>query len=545
MGDNCPIYFAPRINVEIARRTVKSSFRDFEQLVHLRPDTRYREMFLTRVRYAKRIAMVGLICSALALTFTTFNVKSFGAVGDGVTMDTHAFQQAIDQATLSGKGVVEVPPGSYLSGTIHLKSHVELHLAKGATILGSPHRHDYDHGVWYSLIMAADVNDIAVTGDGVIDGQGAEVAKDVLHLVSIGELKIPPKGWRPSEVDRPEVVEITRCHKVRLERVTLKNSTCWVQTYRNCVDLVLKNVKVDSKTYWNNDGIDVVDCQKVHISDCDIDSNDDGICLKSVGPKAMCEDILVENCKVRSSASAVKFGTSSGGGFRHIIVRGIQIHDTFRSAVALESVDGGILEDVLVENIRAVHTGNAFFIRLGHRNTKVPVGRVSGVTLRNISVEVPAGRPDFGYTFHGPQFLEPHNLEPSSIVGHSQYPIQNVKLENIVIRMAGGGNRATAYVPLSKLAKVPERPTDYPEFTMFGELPSWGIYLRHVDGIKISNVVLFLDKNDYRPAIVSDRVHNLNISGVKVIGPATNPTVAIRLTKKIHVSKGIDMVRIR
>ncbi len=489
--------------------------------------------------------MLSLICSAIALSISTISVKDFGAVGDGIAMDTHAFQSAIDQAATTGKQVVDVPPGRYLSGTIHLKSHVELHLEKGATILGSTHRHDYDHGVWYSLIMAADVNDIAVTGDGVIDGQGAEVAKDVLHLVEIGELKIPPKGWRPSEVDRPEVVEITRCRKVRMEGVTLKNSTCWVQTYRNCVDLFLNGVKVDSKTYWNNDGIDVVDCHKVHIMNCDIDSNDDGICLKSVGPKDICEDILVENCKVRSSASAVKFGTSSGGGFKHIKVRGIQIRDTFRSAVALESVDGGILEDVLVENVRAVHTGNAFFIRLGHRNTKVPVGRVNGVTIRNLYVEIPAGRPDFGYPFHGPQFLEPHNLAPSSVVGHSQVPISNIKLENITIKMAGGGDPSIAYVPTSQLAKVPERPTDYPEFTMFGELPAWGIYLRHVNGIQISNLKLILDRRDYRPAIVSDQVHGLTLSGIKVIGPVTGPAVVVRKTRSIHASKGIGIVRVQ
>ncbi len=411
-------------------------------------------------------------------------------------------------------------------------------------MLGSPRRHDYDHGVWYSLLMAADVEDISLTGPGIVDGQGAEVAQDVLRLVKIGELKIPPKGWRPSEVDRPEIVEFTRCKKITLKDVTLKNSTCWVQTYRNCTDLRLDGVKVDSKTYWNNDGIDIVDCQRVRITNCDIDSNDDGICLKSVGPKDFCEDILVENCRVRSSASAVKFGTSSRGGFKHILVHNISIRDTFRSAVALESVDGGELRDVIIDGIRAVHTGNAFFIRLGHRNLKAPTGSIRRLTLRNFDIQIPAGRPDYGYTFHGPQFLEPHNLEPSSIIGHSQFPIDGVLLENIKIRFAGGGTPAIAKVALTKLAKVPERPTEYPEFTMLGELPAWGIYFRHAKNITVRNLTLILDHPDYRPALVADDVQGLKISRVHLAGPYRRPEIAIRKVKKANIDRALTVMRV-
>ena len=326
--------------------------------------------------------------------------------------------------------------------------------------------------------------------------------------------------------------------------MTLKNSTCWVQTYRNCSELTIKGIHVDSKTYWNNDGIDVVDCQRVVISDCDIDSNDDGICLKSVGPKDACEDIVVKNCRVRSSASAIKFGTTSGGGFRRILVRGIQIRNTFRSAVALESVDGGDLEDVLVENIRAVHTGNAFFIRLGHRNTKVPPGRVRHVVLRDFDVEVPAGRPDFGYPFHGPQFSEPHNLAPASIVGHSQAPIEDVTLENIRIRFAGGGTQAIAHVPTTRLGSVPERPTDYPEFTMFGELPAWGLYVRHVKDIKFSGLSFTLEASDYRPSVVVDDVSGIRVSGLSVSGKETRPTVIVRQSSRVRFGAGIQVQRV-
>ncbi len=359
----------------------------------------------------------------LVLGAGTFNIRDYGAVDDGKTLCTGAIQQAIDAAS-KVRGMVLIPRGTFLSGSLRLKSGVELHLGEGATLLGSKHRKDYQLGQWYALLLANDLHDIAITGQGTIDGHGKELAQDVLALVETGVVKIPPHGWRPSAVDRPEIIEFRHCRGVRVENVTIKNSACWVQTYRNCFDLSIRGIHVDSKTYWNNDGIDVVDCQKVHISDCDVDSDDDGICLKSETRGSWCQDVLIENCKVRSSASAIKFGTGSAGGFRRVLVRHIVVRDTYRSAVALESVDGGTLEDVNVENIKAVNTGNAFFIRLGHRNLSVPPGRLQRVSLTDIDVQVPIGQPDVGYPFKGPPFIEPHNLVPSSIVGHrdATYP---------------------------------------------------------------------------------------------------------------------------
>ncbi|AIE84321.1 glycoside hydrolase family 28 protein [Fimbriimonas ginsengisoli] len=453
------------------------------------------------------------LLSALILTGSdSVDIRKFGAVGDGVTVCTRAIQRAIDEA---GKGVVLVPAGRYLTGSLHLRSHVELRLAEGAVLLGSPRRHDYEKGVWYSLLIAKDLEDVAITGKGTIDGQGAEVAKDVLHMVETGEIKIPPKGWRPSETERPQIIEMSGCRNVRVKNVTLKNATCWVQTYHNCSGLTIEGVTVDSKSYWNNDGIDVVDCRNVRIANCDVDTGDDGICLKSDDPKSACENVTIENCRVRSSASAIKFGTASHGGFRHIRVRNIRIHDTFRSCLALESVDGGALEDVVVSNIKAVHTGNAFFIRLGHRTLSAPPGRVRHVVLRDFDVQIPAGRPDMGYPFKGPQFSEAHNLCPSSIVGLKQAPIEDVRLERIHVRFAGGG---TPEIAKTTIAKVPERVKEYPEFTMFGELPSWALYARHVRGLKIADFSATLEKKDYRPPFALDDVRGLTATKVKIQG---------------------------
>jgi hypothetical protein len=459
-------------------------------------------------------------------------------------MGTAAIQRALDLAAKGG-GVVLVPEGRFLTGTLHLPSHVEVRLAKGAVLLGSAHRHDYTKGVWYALLVAKDAEDVAIDGEGTIDGQGAALAQDVLHLVDTGEVKIPPKGWRPSELDRPIIIEATNCHAVRVEGVTLKNSVCWVQKYQNCVGLTIRGIKVDSKSYWNNDGIDIVDCRNVRVSDCDFDCADDGICLKSDTPGARCEDVTVGNCRVRSSASAIKFGTSSHGGFRRVRISGIRIRDTFRSCVALESVDGGDLEDVVVENVRATHTGNAFFIRLGHRNTKAPPGKVRHIVLRDFDVQIPAGRPDMGYRFEGPQFREPHNLEPASIAGLPQATIEDVRLEHIRIRFPGGGNAGIAYVPIGGLGKVPERPTEYPEFTMFGELPAWALYARHVRGIYLKDFTVGRDATDYRPAFVFDDVSNVLTENLTVTGADRSPRAVMRKVHRARLPRTVRATIVR
>jgi polygalacturonase len=446
------------------------------------------------------------------------DIRALGAVGDGVTLCTQPIQRAIDQASRI-HGAVDIPPGRFVSGSLHLKSHCEIHLASGAVLLGSPHRSDYEKGVWYAFIMAAKVDDVKLTGPGTIDGNGALVSEDVRRMVHIGQLSIPPGRWRPSEIERPEVIEMTGCRNVSLDGIGIHGGAGWTETYRDCVGLNVHRVRVNANTYWNNDGIDVDDCQHVHVWDCDFNSDDDGICLKSDVHTTACEDVLVEHCRVRSSASAIKFGTASVGGFRHIRIRDIHIHDTFRSAVALESVDGGLLEDVEISHIRAVNTGNAFFIRLGHRNAKLPPGKVRQITLRDFDVQVPATRPDAGYPFPCPPGPEKYNVCPSSVVGIDEAPVENIRLEHIRIRMPGGADKRVAYAPLTKV--VPERKAVYPEFTMFGELPAWGLYLRHVRGIELRDFTLVLDRPDYRSPIVETDCSRVSRTNVRILKSRT------------------------
>ena len=246
------------------------------------------------------------------------------------------------------------------------------------------------------------------------------------------------------------------------------------------------------------------------ISRCDINSADDGICLKSYDPKSCNENILIEDCQIRSSASAVKFGTASWGGFRHVTVRNIRVRDTFRSAIALECVDGGTMEDVLVEDIHATNTGNPIFVRLGHRGSD-HAGVARRITIRRVFVEMTFGVPDIDYDLRGPGFSV-YNPRPSSITGIPGHCVEDILLEDIELVYPGRASKGIYYYPLSQIHQVPEQEGSYPEFSMFGELPAWGFYVRHVRGITLKNVRLSLKDEDFRPALVFDDAHDIRLS---------------------------------
>jgi polygalacturonase len=449
-----------------------------------------------------------------AQTATVFDVKNFGAHGDGVTLDTGAIQAAIDAANKAGGGVVLLSQGTYLSGSLHLKSHVDLRIEAGSTLLGSTSRSDYTRGRWYALLLANKQEDITISGAGTINGQGRQLAQDVIRRIRAGEIKDPMAKNRPDESQRPLLIEFRQCRNVRVSGVTLRDSSCWVENYIECAGLVIENIRVNSTAYWNNDGMDITDCANVRITGCDINSADDGICLKSYNRASRCENVEISGCRIRSSASAFKFGTPSFGGFTNVYAHDLFIYNTFRCAIALESVDGGALEDVRIENVQATNTGAALFMRLGHRDTNGPIGQLSNIIISNLTVSVPAGKPDAGYEIVVPPPKQPHNIFPSSIMGLPGHPVSNVILENVEINFAGSGRPELGRVPLDSLERIPEVAGAYPEFSMFGELPSWGLYVRHAQGLEFRNVRLRLEQPDFRPAMTFDDVAGLRLAGV-------------------------------
>jgi hypothetical protein len=484
-------------------------------------------------------------------------ITSFGAKADGITNNAASIQKAIDDASNSGGGKVIIPPGNFASGVIFLKSNVELHLEIGARLLGSVKWKDYDNPIVLALIVAKDQKNIAISGEGIIDGQAPELIKDIFLMLEDGTLTDPQWEFkRPTEAVRPMLIHFIGCENVSLTGITLKNSASWVQNYSKCTNLVIDNMKVESTAYWNNDGIDVSDCKKVKITNCFVNATDDGICLKSEDPKDFCDDVYIADCKIRSSANAFKIGTASHGGFKNVKVRNLTVYDTYRSAVALECVDGGVLENIDIQNVDAKNTGNAIFIRLGKRNEDNRISKIKGIRIADVKAEIPLRKPDLGYPFEGPpdhlrgSYLRslknrpnlnypfvgqpnyPYNLIPSSIIGIPGANVEDVTLENIEIVFGGAGEKRIAYIPLDSLNKVPEKVSDYPEFSMFGELPAWGLYIRHADGIKMKNVKMSYKESDFRPALVFDDAKNIDLTDVKIPTGEELPVILFNNTGK-------------
>jgi hypothetical protein len=348
---------------------------------------------------------------------------------------------------------------------------------------------------------------------------------------------------RPKWYLRPQLIEFVNCKHVEIKKVTLRNAACWVQTYDRCENVVIDSIKVESDAYWNNDGIDIQDCRKVRITNCYVNCSDDGICLKSQSPDHYCDSIYVANCTVRSSASAIKFGTVSHGGFKNVTIEHIRVYDTFRSAIAIECVDGGFLQDVTIEHIEATNTGNAFFIRLGDRNSAKPAGTLKNVIIKNMKVEVTFDKPDLKYEIRGPELPFFHNPFPSSITGIPGHPVENVTLENIRILCPGRGNDGLAQMPLSRLDLVPEKETAYPEFSMFGELPAWGLYVRHLDGLTMRDVVFGLNEADYRPAMIFDDVTNLDMKSCRILGDEKQVQVVLHHTGIVNMDNDHGVIK--
>ncbi len=473
------------------------------------------------------------ITFAMALTVMTcmwgqriFRVEEFGAMGDGVRLNTGSLQGAIDSAgawyaRTGQRATVAVPAGRFVTGTLYLKSGVALHLDEGATLLGSLNPFDYvkdPYCGWTALLFAVKQHDIAITGGGAIDGRGWEVANQMVEYIHMGLVKDPLKYDRPNEGNRPENIHFRECVNVAVSGIALRNPGSWNQQYDQCRGLLIENQTVDSKCYWNNDGMDIVDCSDVTIRNCNVDAADDAFCFKSHSPDGICQNVVMENCTGRSSANGIKFGTATRGKFRHFRFSNITIRDTYRSAITIASVDGATVEDVVVDNLRAVHTGNPVFLRIGERMVGKDAPCLKNITLRNVYVEVPLDKPDAGYSYEGPVEDLPRNVSPSSIVGTPNYRIQNVLLENVRIVYPGGADSTYAYRGCSpgELASIPEWEKRYPEFSMWKELPAWGFYLRHADKITFRNVLLQVGGVDYRPAIVADDVNGLVLDDIEL-----------------------------
>jgi polygalacturonase len=478
-----------------------------------------------------------------------FDTRSFGAKGDGKTLDTRAINKAIDAAAAVGGGTVIFPAGTYLSISIRLKSNITLQLDQGATILAADTVHgkvsydlpepnewdmyqDFGHSHWQnSLIWGIGLENVGIVGPGLINGNGLTRRSPRARRVNQpGDRPVTlggQAGARPQaplgEDDDPGVmnglgnkaISLKLCRNVLLRDFSILNGGHFALLATGVDNLTIDNVRIDT----NRDGLDIDSCRNVRISNCSVNSpNDDAIVLKSsytLGTARATENVTITNCLVSGydigslldatykrnvieapdhdgPTGRIKLGTESNGGFKNITISNI-VFDHCRG-LALETVDGGLLEDVTITNISMRDVVNSpIFLRLGRRMrgpANTPAGQLRRVNISNVV----AYNADARYA--------------SIIAGIPDRRIEDIALNNIRIFYRGSGRKELADVMPS------ERETNYPEPSMFGEMPAYGFFIRHAKGIVLNDVHISYLSEEMRPPFVLDEVAIADFSRV-------------------------------
>ncbi|WP_221033042.1 rhamnogalacturonidase [Actomonas aquatica] len=515
--------------------------------------------------------------ASLSATIGTFSVRDYGATGDGTTLDSPAINAAIEAAAAAGGGTVVLPAGDYLSYTIRLRSHITLHLGPGATLLaadppapGEPGGYDapepnewneyqdFGHSHWRnSLIYGEDLTDVSITGPGLIYGRGLSRGNGRISLpvnatpppTDDGELPdvlkadgpfdYPPRpDLTPGPFNYPnardalpagvgnKAIALKNCTNVTLRDFRMLHGGHFAILATGVDNLTIDNLTIDT----NRDGMDIDACSNVRISNTAVNAPwDDAICLKSshgLGYARVCENVTITNCFVSGYDEGtlldgtrtrttqrfggvmgrIKFGTEAGGGFRNITIDNC-VFDYSRG-LALEQVDGGVLEDVSISNITMRDVQNApIFIRLGAR-LRSPVAAGPGTVRRiNISNIVASNvAPDHGIL----------------IAGLPDHPIEDVTLSNLRFHYAGGGTAEQAN------REVPGYERAYPDPDVFGTMPSWGMFARHVANLRLHDIELRTDTPDARPAIHLEGANGASFRDVSLQPAEGEPTWVLR-----------------
>jgi len=453
----------------------------------------------------------------------TFNVQEFGAVADGITLNSEAVQKAIDECSKVG-GKVFFPKGEYVLSTVFLKSNVTIELDEGAVILGSLDFYDYrpdeklDYPLYQdashsffecSMFVGLGVENIRFVGKGKVDMRSVWDEDNVRNIVHRGA----------------KCIALKNCKNVEIRDWDIRHVTDLAVYFAGCENVEVADLFL--KVYI--DGVSPDNSKNVKIHDCDIEAGDDGIVFKSsytLNRIDICKNIRVWNCKIKSRCSAIKFGTETNGGFEDICIEDIEIRDTRITGIAIESVDGAVLDGITIRNVRMQNVGAPLFVHVGMR-MRGPEGRELGwirnVTLENITAVGPyepyeiiawnyasfiandvyqePWKVNFSYTDSNLTKDDPWQIT-SNICGLKDRPLQNIVLRNVHLELDGG---VQSFNPI-----VPEIPKPYPEVNTYGRtLPAKGIYFRHIEGLTLDNVTIKVYRSDVREDFVFDNVKGL------------------------------------
>lgn len=482
-----------------------------------------------------RFAMAVLLLAAVSYTTKgrDYNIVDYGAKADTTQLSTTALQKAIDDCSAAGGGRVIVPAGNYKTGSIRLKSGVHLYIEHGATLYGSTDLKDYTpmksdyvslrtQTTTIQLIYADGVKNVVIDGYGTIDGRGRAFKK---------------LTWNDEGITRPHLIRFIQSEDIIIRNITLKNSGCWMQHYLACDRLRIEGIKVMNRNNYNNDALDIDGCHDVVVQGMIADSDDDGITLKSTSPR-LCENVRITDCVVSSHCNAVKLGTETNGGFRNINIAGIVVKPSSNqqekffgqwigtSAISLEIVDGGIMENVSVSDFTVEGTESPIFIRLGNRGRgyklrsgqKALSGKGNDDTIAELIPIDHVGSID-GIRINN---FQVHNAGATgcSITGLPGHPVRNVWLSDISIHHKGGVKAED--LRLINDTIVYEKEKEYPEATMWGNLPAKGFFVRHARNIHFSNIDIRTEYPDVRPEFINIDTEGWGDQGN---GTYTNPVI--------------------
>jgi polygalacturonase len=476
-----------------------------------------------------------------------FNVRDYGATGDGTNLDSAGINRAIAASAAAGGGTVRVPAGTYLCGSIRLQSNLHLLIDAGATLLGAPQdRNAYDetepftlggyqdggHCFFHnSLIWGENLTNVSITGPGMISGGGLVRSDEALdRMVGFNQFDPLVTNAPPPVRLGNKAIALKLCRNVLLRDLTLFHGGHFAVLVTGCDDLTVDNVTMDT----DRDGIDIDCCHNTMVSNCRINSpDDDGLCPKStfaLGERRFTENLTIVNCQLsgcevgtlldgtmkpsRGHVGRIKFGTESSGGFRNCTVANC----TFRHCrgLALEEVDGGLLENITIQNLAMMDVPDAaIYITTGKRN-RTP-GNTTNSRMRNILISDVIAE-------------EVGKMSGIQIMGLPEQPIENVRIQNVRLTSNGGGTAKDA-------AKTPkELGRGYPDPGTLGTLPAYGVYARHVNGLELANIHCDFLTNDLRSAASFADIQGLEIDDFKPqVVPGVKPAVFAEDVKDVTV----------
>lgn len=436
-----------------------------------------------------------------------YDVLKHGVSANGETLVTEAVQNIIETCAKNGGGTVYFPAGKYVLSTVFLKSNVKIEISEDAEILGSLNFNDYasdeivdyplyqdaSHSFFHcSMFVGIDCENVAIIGKGKIDMRSVWDVENKRNMAHRGA----------------KTIALKNCKNVEISGLAIYNTTDLAVYFAGCENVNVFGLKL--RVYI--DGISPDNSKNVRIHDCCVEAGDDGIVFKSsytLNRLDICKDIHVWNCKLKSRCNAIKFGTETNGGFEDILIENIEIYETRITGISIESVDGAVINGIIVRNIKMQNVNAPIFVHLGRRMRGPEgrsVGEIKNVTLENIFADGPyepyeimpwnyasylkndaLQKPwDFGIA-EGVCFKSEEEGKnsawqmTSNVCGLKEQPLKNITLKNVRLRLNGGVKQYNK--------EVPEEAQDYPEVYVYGRiLPAKGIYFRHIKNLTLENV---------------------------------------------------------